>query len=91
MAPTLTSEDKQGIVAELTKHIGREDKEGVVKNFLTTLAENNRLAVLQGVVEKYAILMGAQRGEVELTVTSAQVRAKNNCVDDGIGIFTDRC
>jgi F-type H+-transporting ATPase subunit O len=45
-----------------------------VKNFLQTLADNNRLGALAGVVEKFSILMGAARGEVELTVTSAQVR-----------------
>ncbi|PSN63546.1 ATP synthase subunit 5 mitochondrial precursor [Corynespora cassiicola Philippines] len=70
-APTLTASDKEQIVAELQKHLGGQDKEGIVKNFLTTLAENNRLGSLEGVVEKFAILMGAARGEVELTVTSA--------------------
>ncbi|KAF2277681.1 OSCP-domain-containing protein [Westerdykella ornata] len=70
-APTLSATDKQQVVAELSKHIG-PDKDGVVKNFLATLAENNRLGVLEGVVEKFAVLMGAYRGEVELTVTSAQ-------------------
>lgn len=59
---------------ELTKHLGGQDKEGVVKNLLSTLAENNRLGVLEGVVEKFGVLMGAYRGEVELTVTSAAVR-----------------
>jgi F-type H+-transporting ATPase subunit O len=73
-APTLTNADKQQVVAELSKHIGPQDKEGVVKNFLATLAENNRLGALEGVVEKFAVLMGAHRGEVELTVTSAAVR-----------------
>jgi hypothetical protein len=72
-APTLSASDKQQIVQELTKHIGQQDKEGVVKNFLSTLAENNRLGVLEGVVEKFGVLMGAYRGEVELTVTSAAV------------------
>jgi F-type H+-transporting ATPase subunit O len=66
-------QDKQQIVQELQKHIGGQDKEGIVKNFLTTLAENNRLSVLEGVVEKFGLLMGAYRGEVELTVTSAAV------------------
>jgi F-type H+-transporting ATPase subunit O len=61
------------VVAELAKAIGSQDKEGVVKNFLTTLAENNRLGALEGVVEKFAVLMGAHRGEVELIVTSAAV------------------
>jgi F-type H+-transporting ATPase subunit O len=32
------------------------------------------LGVLEGVVEKFAQLMGAHRGEVELVVTSAAVR-----------------
>lgn len=72
-APTLNAEDKKAIVAELGKHLGSQDKEGIVKNFLATLAENNRLGVLEGVVEKFAVLMGAHRGEIELVVTSAAV------------------
>ncbi|KAB2579220.1 ATP synthase subunit 5 [Lasiodiplodia theobromae] len=71
-APTLTESDKKQIVAELTKIVGTADKEGVVKNFLETLAENNRLGVLQPVTEKFAQLMSAYRGEIELNVTSAQ-------------------
>ncbi|EDU48541.1 AtpH F0F1-type ATP synthase delta subunit mitochondrial oligomycin sensitivity protein [Pyrenophora tritici-repentis] len=70
-APSLSVSDKQQIVQELQKHIGGADKEGIVKNLLTTLAENNRLGVLQGIVEKFSVLMGAHRGEVELVVTSA--------------------
>ncbi|KAH7090594.1 ATP synthase delta subunit-domain-containing protein [Paraphoma chrysanthemicola] len=70
-APTLSVSDKQQIVQELQKHLGPQDKEGIVKNFLQTLAENNRLGVLEGVVEKFGVLMGAHRGEIELTVTSA--------------------
>lgn len=45
-----------------------------MKNFLETLAANNRLGALEGVVEKFAQLISAQRGEVELVVTSAAVR-----------------
>ncbi|KAF1832143.1 ATP synthase subunit 5 mitochondrial precursor [Decorospora gaudefroyi] len=70
-APSLTVSDKQQIVQELQKHIGNADKEGIVKNLLNTLAANNRLGVLEGVVDKFAVLMGAHRGEVELVVTSA--------------------
>jgi F-type H+-transporting ATPase subunit O len=73
-APSLTASDKQQIVQELQKHLGGQDKGDIVKNFLNTLAENNRLSVLEGVVEKFGVLMGAYRGEVELTVTSAAVR-----------------
>ncbi|OBT74893.1 ATP synthase F1, delta subunit [Pseudogymnoascus sp. 05NY08] len=70
-APTLTSEDKSAIIAELQKHTGGQDKADTVKNFLNTLAENNRLALLEGVCNKFGELMGAARGEIELTVTSA--------------------
>ncbi|KFY44559.1 hypothetical protein V494_01428 [Pseudogymnoascus sp. VKM F-4513 (FW-928)] len=70
-APTLTTEDKSAIIAELQKHTGGQDKGDTVKNFLNTLAENNRLALLEGVCAKFGELMGAARGEIELTVTSA--------------------
>ncbi|KAF1963054.1 OSCP-domain-containing protein [Byssothecium circinans] len=70
-APTLSVSDKQQIVTELQKHIGGQDKEGIVKNLLETLAQHNRLGALEGVVEKYGTLMSAYRGEVELTITSA--------------------
>ncbi|KAF1966214.1 ATP synthase subunit 5 mitochondrial precursor [Bimuria novae-zelandiae CBS 107.79] len=69
-APMLSVSDKQQIVAELQKHLG-QDKDGIVKNLLETLAANNRLGALEGVVEKFGQLMSAYRGEVELTVTSA--------------------
>jgi len=71
-APTLSPEDKSQIIAELQKHMGTGgDKGDTVKNFLKTLAENNRLGLLAGICEKFDIMMGAARGEVELTVTSA--------------------
>lgn len=76
-APTLTVEDKKQIIAELQKHMGGQDKGDVVKNFLMALAENNRLRLLEPVCEKFAQLMSAYRGEVELVVTSAAVRLKN--------------
>lgn len=71
-APTLTVEDKQAIVDELTKQAGSSGSS--IKNFLDTLAENNRLGLLQGVCEKFNQLMSAARGEVAMTVTSAQVK-----------------
>lgn len=72
-APSLSTEDKAGVIAELQKHLGGQDKGDTVKNFLETLAENNRLSVLEGVAEKFTTLMSASRGEVELVVTSAAV------------------
>jgi F-type H+-transporting ATPase subunit O len=70
-APTLSIADKAAIVAELQKHTGASGE--TVKNLLTTLAENNRLGLLPGVCAKFAELMSAARGEVEMVVTSAQV------------------
>lgn len=72
-APTLSNADKQQIVAELQKVAGA-DKADILKNFLLTLAENNRLGTLEGVCEKFGALMSAHRGEIELNITSAQVR-----------------
>ena len=68
-APTLTVEDKQQIIAELQKTTGVTDN--TLKQFFETLAQNNRLAILEGVSEKFATLMSAARGEVEMTITSA--------------------
>ncbi|EGS23876.1 mitochondrial ATP synthase subunit 5-like protein [Thermochaetoides thermophila DSM 1495] len=69
-APTLTAADKSAIVAELQKSAGAAGE--TVKNFLATLAENNRLGLLPGVCSKFGELMSAARGEVEMVVTSAQ-------------------
>ena len=73
-APTLSAGDKNQIITELLKSasVSESSKEGAtVKNFLHTLADNNRLNVLDGVCEKFGTLMSAYRGEVELRVTSA--------------------
>lgn len=72
-APTLSVSDKKQIIEELQKVAGA-DKADILKNFLATLAENNRLGSLQGVCEKFGALMSAHRGEIELSITSAQVR-----------------
>ena len=72
-APTLNSADKSQIIQELQRRMGVSDKGDTVKNFLKTLADNNRLGILQGVCEKFTTLMGAARGEIDLTITSASV------------------
>lgn len=72
-APTLSAADKSAIVAELEKNAGAGAGGETVKNFLQTLAENNRLSLLGGVCTKFSELMSAARGEVEMTVTSATV------------------
>ena len=77
-APSLTSEDKSAIIGELHKHIGSGgDKGDTVKNFLATLADYNRLSLLQSICAKFGELMAASKGEVELTVTSASVSWDN--------------
>jgi F-type H+-transporting ATPase subunit O len=72
-APSLTADDKSQIIQELGRHTSGQDKEATVKNFLQTLADNNRLGILEGVCDKFAALMSAAHGEVEMTVTSASV------------------
>ncbi|EER39375.1 ATP synthase subunit 5 [Histoplasma capsulatum H143] len=57
---------------ELQRVAGGPGKDNILNNFLSTLAENNRLGVLQGVCEKFAALMSAHNGEIELVITSAQ-------------------
>ncbi|KHN97347.1 ATP synthase subunit 5 [Metarhizium album ARSEF 1941] len=69
-APALAAEDKAAVVAELARQAGAGGD--TVRNFLDALAENNRLALLKGVCDKFAAIMSAARGELELKVTSAQ-------------------
>ncbi|KFH48655.1 ATP synthase subunit-like protein [Hapsidospora chrysogenum ATCC 11550] len=69
-APTLVEADKKAIVDELTKQAGVQGP--TIKNFLDTLAENNRLGLLGDVCEKFSTIISAVRGEVEMKVTSAQ-------------------
>lgn len=71
-APTLSTADKAEVVAELAKQSGASGP--TVKNFLDALAEHNRLGLLPDVVAKFNTLVQAARGEVEMVVTSAQVR-----------------
>ncbi|CAJ2511834.1 Uu.00g074590.m01.CDS01 [Anthostomella pinea] len=70
--PTLTDGDKSAIIAELQKSMGASGSNETIKNFLDTLAENNRLGLLNNVCEKFGELMSASRGELEMVVTSAQ-------------------
>lgn len=70
--PTLAAKDKSSIVAELEKQSGSgAGQSATVKNFLATLAQNNRLGLLEGVCDKFEQLMGAHRGEMDLVITSA--------------------
>lgn len=53
--------------------MGNVEKGETLKGFMKTLADNNRLGILQGVCEKFAVLMGAAKGELEMVVQSASV------------------
>lgn len=72
--------------------MGGQDKGDTVKNFLKTLADNNRLGILQGVCEKFSTLMGAARGEIDLIITSASVSHLLNDCDslELMGVFINR-
>jgi F-type H+-transporting ATPase subunit O len=72
-APMLSESDKKQIVQTIMQQSGAQDKGDIIKNFLLTLVQNNRLSVLEPVCEKFATLMSAYRGEMELVVTSAAV------------------
>lgn len=66
----MSAEDKSAIISQITKPIGGDK---TVKNLLEALAENNRLGLIGNVIDKFTILMGAHRGEVEAIITSATV------------------
>lgn len=77
-APSLNVGDKSAIIAELQKHTGDYDKSNIVKNFLRTVAEYNRLGLLKDICDKFGEVMSAARGEIEVTVISATpVDSKN--------------
>lgn len=64
--PSLTKQDKALVADTLA------GKNKTIRNFLETVAENNRLALIPEIVKAYAQLVSAARGEVEVTITSAQ-------------------
>lgn len=66
----MSAEDKSAIISQITKPISGDK---TVKNLLEALAENNRLGLIGSVIDKFTILMGAHRGEVEAVITSATV------------------
>ncbi|KAK9458003.1 OSCP/delta subunit of ATPase [Dipodascopsis uninucleata] len=67
--PALSASDKKVVVESLTKSVSGITP--AVSNFLTILAENNRLGLLSDVIGKFDTLMSAYKGEIEATITSA--------------------
>lgn len=66
---------------ELHKHTGTTDKGDTVRNFLKTLADNNRLGLLDSICEKFGALTGAASGQMDLIVTSAAVSVDTRSSD----------
>lgn len=66
--PALSSKDKKTVV-ETISSAASADK--TVSNFLTLLADNNRLSILPDVIDKFGILANAYHGFVDASVTSA--------------------
>lgn len=65
--PSLSTEDKKTVISTITEAVGGGK---VFKGFLETLAENNRLSLIDDVVVNYFKLQNAGEGLVEATVTS---------------------
>lgn len=66
--PTLSAEDKQTVVDVLSQAVGGDK---TLTNFLSVISDNNRLALIPGIIEKFETLINASKGLVEATVTSA--------------------
>ncbi|KAI9215076.1 hypothetical protein DS838_000062 [Geotrichum bryndzae] len=66
--PALSTEDKKTVISTLSSAIKADS---TVSNFLSLLAENNRLSLIPSIVEKFETLTNAANGVVEATITSA--------------------
>merc|ERR1739841_240538 len=82
-APTLSASDKSQVVQELQKTMAVQDKDNTIKNFLQTLAENNRLSVLEGVCEKFSTLMSAARLDNKMVKQLETAVSKSQYVGQG--------
>lgn len=67
--PALSADARGAVVKALGELVPNADK--LVLNFLSVLAENNRLGEFSAVAKAYAELQDAYEGQVEATVTSA--------------------
>ncbi|CAI5758499.1 unnamed protein product [Candida verbasci] len=67
--PGLTKDDRLAITSSISKSLNLDK---TTANFLTTLAENNRLDKFPGIFNKFGLLNDAFNGVVEAKVTSAK-------------------
>jgi F-type H+-transporting ATPase subunit O len=74
--PALSHKEKLDVIKLLTLFggVGGEASKAV-HNLLEVLSENGRLGHLDGVVAAFTRIMRAHKGEVDVVVTSAQVRS----------------
>jgi len=73
--PTLSSSEKQAGLADITKGLGGSTSE-FTKNFLNVLAENGRLYETEKVAQGFEEIMAAHRGELQVTIHSAEALDK---------------
>ncbi|KAL9940933.1 hypothetical protein V8E36_000421 [Tilletia maclaganii] len=69
--PTLAAKDKTAGIEKLLGHKNSQP-DAITKNLFSVLAENGRLSDTPKVLEGFLELMSAHRGEVTVTVTTAQ-------------------
>lgn len=67
--PSLTKDDRVAIAKSVANHLSLDK---TTANFLTVLAENNRLGNFSSVFQKFGLLNDAYNGVVEAKVTSAK-------------------
>lgn len=71
--PALSHNEKMDVIKFLTQvGGGGQDAARGVRNLLEVMSENGRLGQLDGVVSAFERIMRAHKGEVDVTVTSAQ-------------------
>lgn len=67
--PALTKDDRKIVIETISKSLSLDK---TVTNFLTVLSENNRLANLHSIYQKFGELNDASQGVVEAKITSAK-------------------
>lgn len=76
--PILSSSDKSsGIDALLSKASPKAAASDLTKNFFEVLAENGRLYQASKTIDDFLEIMSAHRGEVKVTITTAQPLEKD--------------
>lgn len=67
--PVLLKEDREVVVKTISDSLSLDK---TMSNFLTVLADNNRLSAFPGIYKKFGVLNDAASGVVEARITSAK-------------------